>query len=159
MCIRDSIQEYGNHLSDTLKQKYQLSFLYESKLSLPEDIGNQMRSYFEQNRNKEILLCRTLRWPHLDDWSIQVMWENEPIASTNYLSRGENKMIFLALVKILSNFIESKTSKPILYLLDDVFAELDDEKRDVIWDLIQDHSAILSSQNPHDGWETVDLNN
>ena len=41
-------------------------------------------------------------------------------------------MIFLALVKILSNFIESKTSKPILYLLDDVFAELDDEKRDVI---------------------------
>lgn len=134
----------------TLDQKYQLNFFYASKLDVYESISTQMQDYFSENVQKEILLARTLRGPHLDDWSIRIGEIDDEIDSTRYLSRGENKMLFFSLIESCAKYIETETKRPALYLFDDVFAELDPENSKKILSKHKLHIATSQTPFTHD---------
>lgn len=126
---RKDICDFISHhapLSGLLPNTPEIRFEYISKLDISSDIATQMQSYFQNNRDKEIILCRTLRGPHLDDWTIAV-GDEDSHESTHFLSRGENKMLFLTLVESIASWIAQESTLPILYLFDDVFAELDEQ--------------------------------
>lgn len=109
-----------------------------------------MQDYFSENVQKEILLARTLRGPHLDDWSIRIGEIDDEIDSTRYLSRGENKMLFFSLIESCAKYIETETKRPALYLFDDVFAELDPENSKKILSKHKLHIATSQTPFTHD---------
>lgn len=101
-----------------------------------------VRSYIEENRNKEIYQRKTLRWPHLDDFEILV----DNTSLVHFASRWEVKTILLALKFLCWDFIMKYSEKQdILFLIDDIFSELDTEHMKSIYDYIWERQCIISS--------------
>lgn len=119
----------------------QVEFIYSLKI----DIWNpkaSLKSYIENNTQKEILARRTCVWPHLDDFDILLDWT--PLI--HFASRGEVKSSILALKFLESAFIQSSSDKKdILFLIDDLLSELDHEHRDMLWKHIWKRQCIVSS--------------
>ena len=118
-----------------------LDFKYQSKISI-ERVEKDLQKYIQENREKEILLRKTLRWPHLDDFDIIV--DGTPLI--HYASRGEVKSIILWLKFLETQFIENHSHKQeVLFLIDDLLSELDSDHRDMLWKHIWTRQCILSS--------------
>lgn len=76
---------------------------------------------------------------------------NEATESTpaeSYLSRGEMKMILLGLKMIEREFIARTLDLPVILLIDDIFAELDERNSEIFLDSLTTHQVILTSQKP-----------
>ncbi len=149
----DEIYKYRKHIIDYYKkevpylQQYffwkveKVDFLYESKIdiSCPRQ---ELEEYISQNIQKEILLRKTLRWPHLDDFDIIV--DGTPLI--HYASRWEVKSILLGLKFLETKFIQKHSEKQeILFLIDDLLSELDTMHRDILWEHIWTRQCIISS--------------
>lgn len=84
------------------------------------------------------------------EWLL-AMTETEGIESTpaeSYLSRGEMKMILLGLKMIEREFIARTLDLPVILLIDDIFAELDEQNSEVFLESLTTHQVILTSQKP-----------
>ncbi len=100
-----------------------------------------MKTYIESEQKKEILLRKTLRGPHLDDFFLQV----DGIALSHFASRGEVKSILLGLKFLETQFIEKfGAKKDIIFLVDDLLSELDTEHRDMLWQHIGERQCIIT---------------
>lgn len=69
-------------------------------------------------------------------------------SSAFYLSRGENKVLLLALKQIEILFLRKYVNLPIILLFDDIFAELDQGYAERVIDLFEADQVILTSQRP-----------
>lgn len=72
-------------------------------------------------REQELIKGTTAIGPHRDDFMVKV----EGKQAVGYLSRGQMRGVTLALKFLEKEFIEEKTKKPPILLLDDVFSEFD----------------------------------
>lgn len=63
-----------------------------------------------------------------------------------FLSRGENKVLLLALKQIEILFLKKYRNVPIILLFDDVFAELDETHADATIERFDVDQVILTSQ-------------
>lgn len=112
--------------------KYKTNF--EFKEYSETEIKEQLKSKFEIEKSNEIKAGNTLYGPHRDDFEFYLGNNN----LKSYGSQGQQRVavlsIKLAEIEIFKNY--SKTS-PIL-LLDDVFSELDDEKKNNLLKYIND---------------------
>ena len=110
---------------DTTKQE-EISILFQQKLSLL--------------RHKELERGITLVGPHRDDLQLNL----GSLPAKGYASHGESWSYALSLklasLEILKS--ESKLGDPIL-ILDDVFAELDKDRREKLSDLVQQNEQVL----------------
>jgi DNA replication and repair protein RecF len=134
MFIRSSVVESSNTDQDDLEtqdslettNKEEISDLFQQKLSLV--------------RPKELERGITLVGPHRDD--LQLNLGSLPVKG--YASHGESWSYALSLklasLEILKS--ESKLGDPIL-ILDDVFAELDKDRREKLSDLVQQNEQVL----------------
>jgi DNA replication and repair protein RecF len=106
--------------------KEEISGLFQKKLSLL--------------RQKELERGITLVGPHRDDLQLNL----GPLPAKGYASHGESWSYTLSLklasLEILKS--ESKLGDPIL-ILDDVFAELDKDRREKLSDLVQQNEQVL----------------
>lgn len=113
-----------------LKYKPNLEFNEFSEVEIKE----QLKEKFQQEIMSEIRVGSTLYGPHRDDFEFYLKDSN----LKSYGSQGQQRLaiisIKLAEIEIFKNY--SKTS-PIL-LLDDVFSELDDEKKNNLLKYIND---------------------
>lgn len=112
-----------------------LSIEYESSLSNKfdnNDISLIFRKVLENNRREEIKRGFTLYGPHRDDLIFKV---NE-IDLRKYGSQGQQRTTALALKLAELEFMKSETGEYPVLLLDDVFSELDEKRRDTLVDLI-----------------------
>jgi len=104
-----------------IKFKYNPSvkvFLNEENRLLPDSL-----------RTRDLRAGRTTWGPQLDDWT--VLDENDRKIS-HYFSRGEQRSVMICLkLKEFSYIKESLGRKPVL-LLDELFAELDSERKEFI---------------------------
>lgn len=66
----------------------------------------------------------------------------------SYLSRGEMKMLLIGLKMIERSFIAETLDLPVILLIDDIFAELDDENSQAFLDSLSQYQVILTSQKP-----------
>jgi DNA replication and repair protein RecF len=134
MFIRSSVVESSKLDQDDLEtqdaldttNKEEISGLFQKKISLL--------------RQKELERGITLVGPHRDDLQLNL----GSLPAKGYASHGESWSYALSLklasLEILK--IESKLGDPIL-ILDDVFAELDKDRREKLSDLVQQNEQVL----------------
>ena len=95
----------------------------------------------EQNFQKDHYLGHTTYGVHRDDYLFKF---NQSPAETS-ASRGESRTMILALKFIEADLLKSKTSHEPLILLDDVFSELDDTRRESLIKNFKNHQIIITS--------------
>lgn len=143
---RKSIVEYLSICSPELKKYFfwkvkDITFHYDSKTDISHS-EESLRSYITNNREKEILSRKTLRWPHLDDFNILI--DNIPLI--HYASRWEVKSIILGLKFLESQYIQKHSQKDdIIFVIDDLLSELDEEHRNLLWKHIWERQSIITS--------------
>ena len=112
-----------------------------------ETIRSKLKQVFKENIEREIKLKNTLYGPHHDDFEFSLNKEN----LRNYGSQGQQRIAVLALklseIQILKDY---KKTNPII-LLDDVFSELDNDKKNNLLKFIDNDMQVIIT--------TTDLNN
>ena len=96
------------------------------------NIGNCLRKKYELNYKKELNNGLTLYGPHRDDFLFNL--ENKDLKY--FGSQGQQKVAIISFkLSEIDIFYKYRGSKPVL-LLDDIFSELDIQKRNKLLDLI-----------------------
>jgi DNA replication and repair protein RecF len=134
MFIRSSVVESSKLDQDDLETQDALDTTNKQEIS----------EFFQQKlfllRNKELERGITLVGPHRDDLQLNL----GSLPAKGYASHGESWSYALSLklasLEILKS--ESKLGDPIL-ILDDVFAELDKDRREKLSDLVQQNEQVL----------------
>lgn len=90
----------------------------------PEATG--LRAALESSRGRDAYLGYTQYGPHRSDLKIRV--NNHP--AEEFLSRGQQKLLILALYLAQGSLLKRTRQKECLYLIDDLTAELDPENRE-----------------------------
>ncbi len=125
-----------------------ISFSYISKTHW-ENPKTSLQEYIQENEQKEILLQKTLRGPHLDDFTILL----DDIPLINFASRWEVKSIILWLKFLETEFIKTHScTDNILFLIDDLLSELDQEHQKILWNHIEKQQSIITAIE--DFWAT-----
>ena len=134
MFIRSSVVESSKLDQDDLETQDALD------TTNKEDISGLFQQKLSLLRKKELERGITLVGPHRDDLQLNL----GSLPAKGYASHGESWSYALSL-KLASLDIlksESKLGDPIL-ILDDVFAELDKDRREKLSDLVQQNKQVL----------------
>ena len=134
----NKLNSYASNIFFEIMHLEGFNLKYKTNLDLKDysesEIKEQLKAKFESDKQLEIRLGNTLHGPHRDDFDFYLGENNLKC----YGSQGQQRLavisIKLAEIEIFKNY--SKTS-PIL-LLDDVFSELDDEKKNNLLKYIND---------------------
>ncbi|CAN5193472.1 DNA replication/repair protein RecF [soil metagenome] len=106
----------------------------------PNLSGDVPPDFFEHQRHKEVAAGITLYGPHREDMTFTI--DGHPADAT--LSRGQTRALVLAIKLAELTYIEKVSEvKPIL-LLDDIFAEFDQERRAKIFSLITKYQTVMT---------------
>ena len=134
MFIRSSVVESSKLDQDDLETQDAL------ETTNKEEIALLFQKKLSQMRPKELERGITLVGPHRDDLQLNL----GSLPAKGYASHGESWSYALSLklasLEILKQ--ESKLGDPIL-ILDDVFAELDKDRREKLSDLVQQNEQVL----------------
>lgn len=104
-----------------------------------DDIKNNLSLKFEKNKEKEIKFGSTLYGPHRDDLEFYLGDKNLKL----YGSQGQKRLAVLSMkLSEIEIFNQYKGNNPIL-LLDDVFSELDDIKRNNIIKFLKEDIQVI----------------
>jgi DNA replication and repair protein RecF len=105
--------------------QYSVHFLYITRIDRSKTQQSTLL-YLKEQREKDILIWHTTVGPHVDDFTFRVEHEGRNYEASTFLSRGETKILLLLMKYIEIEFIQQITSKNIILLFDDLFAELDE---------------------------------
>lgn len=107
-----------------------------------KDLQSGMCRALQNRRREEIARGVTLIGPHRDDFRLRA----NGIDLRVYGSRGQNRTAMLALKLAEVAWIEARTGERPVLLLDEILAELDEERRaDVLGRLHPDDQALLTT--------------
>ncbi|NDK07927.1 DNA replication and repair protein RecF [Candidatus Gracilibacteria bacterium] len=153
------IYEYRNKLNNffidniniikellTLKND-SIIYKYVTKVDL-NSIELSISNYLTKNIDRDIIIGNTHIGPHIDDFEIQI--DSFPLV--NYASRGETKSVIIGLKILESRFIEKHTNKKTIFIIDDLFSEIDKNHEILLLNEIKDKQTFItsiSSQNDH----------
>jgi len=142
--INSEISGYYQQISksdEKLNIEYITTEIKLNKINNQETLEENLLNLYLKYQEKEIYFKKTLIGPHLDDLTIKI--NNQPIKT--YASRGEQRTFFLSLKKVETLLIEKLTKiKPVL-LLDDIYSELDDSRRNFLIQMLDSHQTILTT--------------
>jgi DNA replication and repair protein RecF len=118
--------------------------------------GPDLRESMLQAREREIRLRQAVIGPHRDD----LLFRLHGLPASDFASEGQQRTIALALKLAQGKLLESAGGRPPLYLMDDIFGELDPGRRNAL----MGHLPPLAQKwitTTHLGWlrETPDLGN
>ncbi len=116
--------------------KYISSFPINKDITI---IKKELINKINNNITKEILLSQTLFGPHRDDFCFYI--DNKNIK--NYGSQGQQRIVMLCFkIAIFEIISEEKKESPLL-LLDDVFSELDNFKKNIILEILNKNNQVI----------------
>ncbi len=131
--------------NDNFKIKYLPSIPLENMDK--DNIRLEMKKALSENKTKEIKAKTTLFGPHRDDFEFQLNEKN----LKNYGSQGQQRVAVLSLkLSEIKIFKDYKNNNPII-LLDDVFSELDNDKKNNLLKYIDNDMQVIIT--------TTDLDN
>jgi DNA replication and repair protein RecF len=104
----------------------------------PESLARLLRQALAARRRAELERGISLVGPHRDELDLQI----GGLPARGYASHGESWSLALALRLAAYQLLRSDGEDPVL-ILDDVFAELDSERRDRLADLVRDADQVL----------------
>ncbi len=144
----NNINEYLEQVYFNLSNIHNLKLEYITNIDInefsSEEIRKKLENKYKKNLQREIALGMTLYGPHRDDFQLKIGEDDLKI----FGSQGQQKLAFIALkfaeIKI---FEENSNTKPII-LLDDIFSELDkDRKNNLIKYINSDYQTIITSND------------
>lgn len=138
--IEKNITKYSQYF---LWKIWKISYKYITKVDFG-DIKNSLLNYLEENLDRDIILCRTPIWPHVDDFDIEIDW----VSLINFASRWEVKSVVLSLKFMELDFIKMKTHKKPILIIDDLLSELDEKHIDLLINEIKNYQSIISNILP-----------
>ena len=101
-------------------------------------IAAQLLNALARVRSQEVERGTTLVGPHRDDLVLQL----GDLPAKGYASHGESWSFALALRLASYDLLNADGGEPVL-ILDDVFAELDTQRRERLAELVRDASQVL----------------
>jgi DNA replication and repair protein RecF len=104
----------------------------------PASLAKLLRQALAARRRAELERGISLVGPHRDELELQI----GGLPARGYASHGESWSLALALRLAAYQLLRSDGEDPVL-ILDDVFAELDSERRDRLADLVRDADQVL----------------
>ncbi len=144
----DLIDFYNRRLSDIYseisdkKQTFEIIYNSSTQDNIKEgSIRETLRKEIDLNREKEIKMARTLVGPHRDDFTLSLSKRN----LSSFGSRGEVRSAIIALKLAELDFFEERLKARPILLLDDIFSELDQEKRERIAHIINKQQSIITT--------------
>ena len=126
----DDINKALKKVNDKIKGLDDIELKYETSVSIDNqnDIRASLLEKYKANIQREIIMAQTLVGPHRDDFVFFVNGRN----IKDYGSQGQQRMSVLSLkFAEIEIFKDKKGEYPVL-LLDDVFSELDNDKKQSI---------------------------
>lgn len=117
-----------------------IEFEYKTKIK-KENIKESIKEYIEKNLERDIIIGRTHIWPHVDDFDIKTDW----ISLIHYASRWETKSVIIYLKLLEWIFIEKKTSKKPILIIDDLLSELDESHKNMLLSKINYYQTFISN--------------
>lgn len=138
-------QEYINEINQNLtktyrsisKNKDEIEIKYETEIKSEDDYLKNL----ENNFQKDLCLNHTSFGIHRDDFVFH--FNHKP--ANGSASRGETRSIILALKFIEADLIYQKQNKKPIILLDDVFSELDQTRRECLIKNFKNNQVIITS--------------
>lgn len=104
-------------------------------------VWDEINNYLEKNIQKEIILKTTTVWPHRDDFNFIL---NDNFNLIDFASRWETKTIILELKNLEIKFIEEKTSRKPILIVDDLLSELDKKHKDLFLNDIDWYQTFIT---------------
>ena len=126
-----------------------MDYLISSQSAIDWDLKrvyNAIVLRFEELRNKEVAVGQSLVGPHKHD--IQFLFEGEN--AREFCSQGQQRTQVLALKTAHVALLMKKRGSPPLLLLDDVFSELDEERRNSLFEILGEIEAQIFLTNVND---------
>lgn len=128
------LKNISNINSDNIYYKYITKIDY-------DNIENSIKKYLDKNIDRDIIIWNTHIWPHVDDFEIYV----NTFSLINYASRWETKSIIIWLKILESRFIEYYSQKETIFLIDDLFSELDEIHENLLLNEINNKQIFITS--------------
>ncbi len=139
--IQEKRREFVNYINDLFSR----SELF-NKLNLDYDASPISEARLEQYRDAETALGYTLVGPHKDDLVIKEGTRSLSV----YGSRGEQRMAVLACKMGEIYFLEERTKRRAVLLLDDIFSELDEEHKQEVLRVMVGRQVIVTTADEGD---------
>jgi len=138
--VDDINKDLSKSYSKISKKKTVVRLEYQSQFT-PERYGSKLLHKLEANASLDYERGFTAYGPHREDFALHL---NERHAGTS-ASRGENRSLMLALKIFELNLIEKARGQKPIFLLDDVFSELDGSRRHALVDYLKKHQTIITT--------------
>jgi DNA replication and repair protein RecF len=141
---QELIDEINKTISKTYSQiahkKSSVQLEYASQFPV-DNYASRMLSKLEAGSDLDFMRGFTAYGPHRED--ILISLANQPALSS--ASRGESRSLLLALKIFELNLIEHARQQKPIFLLDDVFSELDGARRRALIDHLKDQQTIITT--------------
>ncbi len=145
----------GNILTDWRREF--LEFLSDlevgfGKYKVEYDFSAVSESRLEQYEREEVLAGYTLVGPHKDDFVVRVQDSGIGVQDKNlhiYGSRGEQRLGVLFLKYGSLKFVEEKLGVVPMFLLDDIFSELDEKHRQMVLGMMKNRQTVITSADEY----------
>jgi len=119
---------------------HHIELVYVSRFA-PETYETSLLHKLEASTELDVLRGFTAYGPHRDDLSVRIDGHEAGVAA----SRGETRTLVLALKILELQLLEElRTTRPLL-LLDDVFSELDAERRKALTGFVDDYQTFITT--------------
>lgn len=135
--LSSSIKNIKDYFSASFEN---ISFNYITKVS-EKNIWNDIKNYLEKNFERDIILWKTHIWPHIDDFEINL----DNISLEKFWSRWEVKSVIIYIKLLEGIFIEKKTWKKPILIIDDLLSELDENHKNILLEKIVYYQSFISN--------------
>lgn len=137
----ESVNKYLSKHYETLSGKTQkLEIIYKPSVSVGDGWAG-MVTKLTQSRSSDIFARVTTIGPHRDDIAFKLNDRNV----IEFASRGEFRTVILALKLAEIDFFLEKTGELPVLLLDDVFSELDENRRNLLSQIFLKQQTIVTT--------------
>jgi len=136
-------EEFINFVNQQPSYFEKLELVYDKSIISPQRL--------EQYAEEEVAAGMTLVGPHRDDFIVQIQNPKSKIQKelSAFGSRGEQRTAVFCLKLAEMEFISQKTGQRPLLLLDDIFSELDHQRRKHLLEVIPHQQTIITTTDLH----------
>lgn len=141
----ETLEKINHKTSETYSEiahkKSSLTLEYKSSVRTDNNYSASLLKKLESNIDEDRQRGFTVFGPHRDDFL--VVLNSQP--AVHFASRGEVRTIILTLKIIQLVLLEESTARKPLFLLDDVFSELDGARRKALTNYLKDYQAVITT--------------
>jgi len=157
--LASQIQQVYSDISSKEIDKARIDYRYPAKHRFATgdyaSLEDALKAQLQDDYSQEVNSGHTASGPHRDDF--EFILNDQP--ASRFCSRGEKRSLMLSLKIIELQFLEAQTKQRPVLLLDDVFSELDAERRYKLLALTKNYQTFISTveEKYFEGFDTRGL--